>query len=293
MGRWLTPDPLGFADGPNLYAYVHNNPYKYFDPDGLTAWEFTKGAAHSLGYTAAAGMAFRGATAGLSMLCPPLGASLTAGYMAYSAGSFLYRNWDSIKHVGSEFMNKGFSSGMNEIGRGFNRKIEEFNQLSDYDKGSSLLSSISIFKPRGKAPRYKLAPKKPVINKVSRVAKNTGVIEQNAVNLNRFDLAASQLSGTGKNNIRVLRGWAKSKGWIREPRNLLGKPERWGSINPNDGEFIWNLRIKPEASLRNGLDAGSRVPRFDARLGSGGNRYINPFTGKIGKESVGKHIPLQ
>jgi len=24
-GRWLTPDPLGFEDGLNLYAYVHNN----------------------------------------------------------------------------------------------------------------------------------------------------------------------------------------------------------------------------------------------------------------------------
>ena len=26
IGRWLTPDPQGFSDGPNLYAYVHNNP---------------------------------------------------------------------------------------------------------------------------------------------------------------------------------------------------------------------------------------------------------------------------
>nr|NGX42984.1 tRNA3(Ser)-specific nuclease WapA [Chlamydiota bacterium] len=34
-GRWLTPDPLGFADGPNLYAYVHNNPMIYVDPYGL------------------------------------------------------------------------------------------------------------------------------------------------------------------------------------------------------------------------------------------------------------------
>ncbi|HRD56269.1 MAG TPA: RHS repeat-associated core domain-containing protein, partial [Parachlamydiaceae bacterium] len=31
-GRWLTTDPLGFADGPNLYAYVHNNPLIYVDP---------------------------------------------------------------------------------------------------------------------------------------------------------------------------------------------------------------------------------------------------------------------
>ena len=34
-GRWLTPDPLGFADGPNLYAYVQNNPLIYVDPYGL------------------------------------------------------------------------------------------------------------------------------------------------------------------------------------------------------------------------------------------------------------------
>jgi len=36
-GRWLTPDPLGFEDGLNLYAYVHNNPMIYVDPYGLWA----------------------------------------------------------------------------------------------------------------------------------------------------------------------------------------------------------------------------------------------------------------
>ncbi len=35
LGRWITPDPIGFADGPNLYAYVHNNPLSLIDPWGL------------------------------------------------------------------------------------------------------------------------------------------------------------------------------------------------------------------------------------------------------------------
>lgn len=35
IGRWLTPDPMGFVDGPNLYAYVSNNPVNYSDPNGL------------------------------------------------------------------------------------------------------------------------------------------------------------------------------------------------------------------------------------------------------------------
>jgi RHS repeat-associated protein len=34
-GVWLTRDPAGFVDGPNLYAYVRQNPWSKFDPDGL------------------------------------------------------------------------------------------------------------------------------------------------------------------------------------------------------------------------------------------------------------------
>jgi len=37
LGRWTTPDPAGFTDGSNLYAYVHNNPLQYSDPFGLFA----------------------------------------------------------------------------------------------------------------------------------------------------------------------------------------------------------------------------------------------------------------
>lgn len=37
IGRWITPDPAGFADGSNLYAYVHNQPLRYIDPDGRFA----------------------------------------------------------------------------------------------------------------------------------------------------------------------------------------------------------------------------------------------------------------
>ncbi|MFT3917511.1 MAG: RHS repeat-associated core domain-containing protein [Anaeromyxobacteraceae bacterium] len=33
-GRWLAPDPLGFVDGPNRYAYVQANPTIYTDPSG-------------------------------------------------------------------------------------------------------------------------------------------------------------------------------------------------------------------------------------------------------------------
>lgn len=34
-GVWLSRDPAGFVDGPNLYAYVKQNPWSAFDPHGL------------------------------------------------------------------------------------------------------------------------------------------------------------------------------------------------------------------------------------------------------------------
>ena len=35
LGRWISRDPAGFVDGPNLYAYVGNNSISFWDPLGL------------------------------------------------------------------------------------------------------------------------------------------------------------------------------------------------------------------------------------------------------------------
>jgi len=108
--------------------------------------------------------------------------------------------------------------------------------------------------------------------------------------LNRFHAAARNLSEVGQNNIRILRGWAKSKGWERAP-NLNGGPESWGKFNSSSGGFNWNLKIKPEISLRPGLQPGSAIPRASVRIGE--SAFINPFTGERVSKAVGGHIPLE
>lgn len=44
-GRFIQPDPLGYADGMNVYAYVGNDPLNYIDPTGL----YGQGALDTLG----------------------------------------------------------------------------------------------------------------------------------------------------------------------------------------------------------------------------------------------------
>ncbi|MEQ1715458.1 MAG: RHS repeat-associated core domain-containing protein [Hyphomicrobium sp.] len=34
IGRYTQPDPLGFVDGPSVYAYARNAPHEYVDPTG-------------------------------------------------------------------------------------------------------------------------------------------------------------------------------------------------------------------------------------------------------------------
>ena len=57
LGRWLQPDPAGPIDGPNLYAYVGNSPFKFIDPLGLARgttddtgnWQLVKDVAGDIG----------------------------------------------------------------------------------------------------------------------------------------------------------------------------------------------------------------------------------------------------
>lgn len=157
---------------------------------------------------------------------------------------------------------------------------------------NSLFKSISSLRNVNKTIQAKRMVDVPfgMRNTISKISGNVFIRNvrwtMNREKMSCFHKAAFFLSKQEQNNIRILRGWAKSKGWLRMQSN--SGPEIW-----KEGKDIaeWRLKIKAMPSHRQGLDFGSHVPRFDARFEK--KVYVNPFSGQIGNGKIGRHVPLK
>lgn len=85
VGRWISPDPAGAIDGPNLYAYARNNPMKYVDYFGLNC-----ALDENCGCTQHGHPGWHNAPEGCVCICGKNGS-------AYSAGSYRSKIGSDIK----------------------------------------------------------------------------------------------------------------------------------------------------------------------------------------------------
>ena len=179
-GRWTTADPAWFADGPNLYCYVHNNPLRYCDPDGLSAMDFMRGATKTFGQTLAMGAAMQASVVAAGTFCPVLGAGLAVGYTGYAVGSLIYDNYDTISSTYTTFSEEGFSGGVSDIKSQVSQKLTELSEASDYEKGEMLGLGASLLVPGAKSTKtvpsgkvLRTHMKESGINKVGSVDRST------------------------------------------------------------------------------------------------------------------------
>lgn len=281
-GRFLSPDPISHPICLDLYAYANGDPINNVDLDGRFAskvYDITKTTvvdalySHRFhgGLRAFGGLAEAGVGACLGMIPSPFCVTQIGGVLLVGHGLDNYRaGYDQAvsnqprEPITIQILQK---SGMSH------NAAHMANDLG------MILGTMGTTAVRG------------VVSVESSIFRVPLEAMKAPVELNRFHKAAQGLSEVGQNNIRILRGWAKSKGWIKAPNS--GGPEIWGHFR--EMKFKWNLRLKPERSMRDGLDFGSNIPRYDARLGENlPYSYINPFNGNASiHKSTGTHLPLE
>ena len=207
VGRWLTPDPLGFADGPNLYAYVHNNPLTHIDPLGLYSKELKElSLSFGRGYAS-------DTTWGLSdKLLGDYTCNSTFAKVGYGVGV-------------ATSIATGLMLGTTEakVAQGLYHLVKRSHSAYTAARtGKSVLEAQRVMKLTKEGSH--------TINKISRTAKNTGVIEQKAVKMKvpkggvakPLDLDA--LSNAGKVMDR--------RGLTKAGRSLDKHGNRFGSVFP-------------------------------------------------------------
>jgi RHS repeat-associated protein len=89
-GTFISRDPLGLVDGPNVYCYVRQNPWTMWDPEGLTGWALPPQYAESAEYREGfhKGMAL-GAKFGL-VIGVGVGVTVATGGLATAASATVF-----------------------------------------------------------------------------------------------------------------------------------------------------------------------------------------------------------
>lgn len=128
IARWITCDPLSDRDGPNLYAYLHNNPLTNFDAYGLFGRGNDKGVYFADNYESRRNVN----TLSLEMMDKML--DIVDDPTDIATGSFTQLGHSSRFNVGENNLTNGCSIGfINGI----------FNSLSDCIQSATILSKMA------------------------------------------------------------------------------------------------------------------------------------------------------
>ena len=91
-GRFLTPDPLGYVDAPNLYHYLLSSPLAHHDPWGLTAISLTPDSYRAL-------VALGWAARVVAPYTGPIGIGIAIGTAAAYTGYKLYSHYKENENI--------------------------------------------------------------------------------------------------------------------------------------------------------------------------------------------------
>jgi len=191
LGRWTSPDPAGFVDGPNLYAYVKNNPASYSDPTGHFGWSDVKNNWKTIAITAAViaiGVGVTIATAGIGTAIIGAGAAssgagaLAIGLTAGATGS-----------VASGLVGKGMTGGFkDQTGGQIVKDILVDATIGAVSGGAGAGTALKLAKAAAVASTTSRVAK---VAKVAGVSGASGAVSSGAGELTRQVVSGEKIDG--------------------------------------------------------------------------------------------------
>jgi len=135
LKRWLTPDPSGFADGPNLYLYVCNNPLRRLDLFGLFSedrYKFTMQIDVPLSAIPRTPSITSIISSGI-LNGTPVDYFVSCGHwhqVQFTPEEVHAGKLNLLDHFGELLPSSGKSIGLVTVGNGINTNIDEFDQMN-------------------------------------------------------------------------------------------------------------------------------------------------------------------
>lgn len=208
-GIFITRDPLGFVDGPNVYTYVRQNPWTMFDPEGLDMKRAGENLDSAL--RAIEGMFNRNPSEGME------------------AGAKLIEAAMEVVDSGIDKISGNPKGGENavEYAAGFNPVVaagEVAEQIDEKGVSAAVVTGIVVEKVVGKIPGFK-GKGDEIVDSARGVQKKAAAAVERAKNLEK-GIPASQLGPSGKPKVHVVKKPTDKQAKDAARQHGKSKPEK-------------------------------------------------------------------
>ena len=298
IGQWLTQDPAGFVDGPNLYAYCYNSPLLFYDPYGLSSLDTAYGLGIGVGNTAY-GIASGTVNLGLSLLnsiAHPIDTAETALEFASQCAQIIdERGFEQIKND----LSMEISDSISRYGQRWHNADDKECGIMMGEAGAKIASFLI---PIGLAAKAKWASRSAsiikktasVIKHESKVHKAATISSQASAKLQRSiktELVSKE--GVGQSNgFLGKKGWELKNSKYQNPCNATSQISgREYSAHALDQ--MQNRGITPtvvEDAIKNGVSSIGKKPGTTAHYSQSNNItvIVSTESGRVVTSSFGR-----
>lgn len=295
LGRWVSCDPAGLGDGPNVYLYVHCNPVAFSDPTGMWGWRevaivaavVVVGTVVTVATAGVAGPIIAGAVAsvGLSGAAATVATGVVVGAVAGAAGGAageLTRQVASGEEVSGKKILKAAAVGaaLGAVTGGLGAYASTARGAAQVARASNAISNSAVGRGAAVVGRTiaggaKAAARVPGIKQVAGAAQSLGRAGGSA--LRSIEQGAQDVGLKAARGVfgASSRGGVAATEFVTSARASYASSRATSSGESHESEeilkrFHGSEHTETSAQVSEALQSGKMKIKFDPKLAKGG-----------------------